>query len=98
MRGEQQVAVDKSPFFIGRRSTKDKIMPDLDLSKDDPKVYISRKHASITVVDGIYFINDLGSANGVRINGKRIPANVAQPLRNRDRIQMGQVDIIFVIS
>lgn len=98
MRGEQQVMIDKSPFVIGRRSTKDKIMPDLDLSKDDPKVYISRKHASITLADGIYFINDLGSANGVRINGKRIQASVAQPLRNRDRIQMGQVEIIFVIS
>ncbi len=37
-----------------------------------PSAKVSRQHASLSRVDGDYFIEDLGSANGVWLNGEKI--------------------------
>lgn len=34
--------------------------------------HLSRRHAELTVADGVLYIKDLGSANGTYLNGKRI--------------------------
>lgn len=34
--------------------------------------HLSRRHAELTVTDGVLYIKDLGSANGTYLNGKRI--------------------------
>jgi predicted component of type VI protein secretion system len=42
---------------------------------------VSRLHASFTVADGSLWVNDLGSRNGVYVNGQRV--------RDRTRLQVG---------
>ncbi len=34
--------------------------------------HLSRRHAELTVADGVLYVKDLGSANGTYLNGKRI--------------------------
>jgi hypothetical protein len=60
---------------------------------EDPLV--SRRHAQIRVrADGSAEVEDLGSRNGVRINGKRIDGTAA--LSHGDRIRLGTQELVFV--
>jgi hypothetical protein len=61
------------------------------LTIEDPLV--SRRHARITVADSGAQIEDLGSRNGVKVNG----AAIKQPtsLRNGDRLRIGTQELVF---
>lgn len=58
--------------------------PDCDLVIADP--YLSRHHARLVCHDGDWFIEDLGSYNGTRVNGERIFG--AHPLKPRDVVTL----------
>jgi len=51
---------------------------------------ISRRHARITLRDGRYWIEDLGSSNGTFVNSNRLQGD-AVALSNKDLIQLGQI-------
>jgi pSer/pThr/pTyr-binding forkhead associated (FHA) protein len=55
---------------------------------------VSRVHALITVEDGQYFLDDLGSTNGTFLNGTAITRR--QPLNDRDTIRLGESIFTFV--
>jgi diguanylate cyclase (GGDEF)-like protein len=52
---------------------------------------VSRRHARVLVVGTTVTIEDLGSANGVFINGERIQS---APLKDGDKIQLGGTTIL----
>lgn len=52
---------------------------------------ISRRHAEISCANGQYILRDLGSANGTFINGKRLDAGSAHPLKPNDLVQFGKI-------
>ncbi len=52
---------------------------------------VSRKHARIDVADGRAFVEDLGSVNGVFVNGERV--NGQRTLIDADRVVIGQQEI-----
>jgi two-component system response regulator AtoC len=54
---------------------------------------VSRKHARIRVEDGAAQIVDLGSHNGVAVNGA--PIEGEKPLASRDVVSLGNVTLIF---
>ncbi len=56
--------VTKDRFVIGRGKQSS------DLTLKDPNV--SRQHAMIEFQNGVYFMVDMGSTNGVEYNGQRI--------------------------
>ncbi len=56
--------------------------------------FLSSKHAQISMDEGEYFLEDLGSANGTFLNGEEIQ-DVAK-LKTGDRIGLGQVEFLFV--
>jgi hypothetical protein len=57
---------------------------------------ISRHHAEIVPdVEG-WTVADLGSTNGVRVNGRAIRG--AQPLRAGDRVELGSTEIVFELG
>ena len=60
----EKVAVNKDRFVIGRGKQSS------DLTLKDPNV--SRQHAMIEYQNGVYFMVDMGSTNGVEYNGQRI--------------------------
>jgi len=55
---------------------------------------ISRKHAAIELRDGSYVVKDLGSLNGVFVNGRRVGQD-GQSLKNGDEISLGRTKMVF---
>jgi hypothetical protein len=56
----------------------------------DPAV--SRKHAGIRKVNGLYELADLGSTNGVYVNGHKVPKKTLEP---GDIIRVGNTEAVF---
>jgi hypothetical protein len=84
---------------IGRWDADGGIFPDVDLDADDPEAKVSRRHARITVRDGRYFLEDLGSTNGTFVNrGKRLLPGQLQPLQDGDEIIVGKTFLRFHIG
>jgi EmrB/QacA subfamily drug resistance transporter len=65
--------------------------PECDLQLLDSEV--SRRHAKVTVRDGLAAIDDLHSANGTYVNGDRILEQ--RTLSPGDRIQIGEATIVL---
>ncbi len=55
--------------------------------------YLSRKHAEIAAVGGVWVLKDCGSANGTFLNGMRVERD--HPLHTGDRIRLGDTEIVF---
>jgi FhaA, N-terminal domain/FHA domain len=67
---------------------------DADVQVDDPNV--SRKHAEVRPSGASWTVRDLGSTNGVKVNGRRIQG--AQSLRDGDTITLGTSEIVFQLE
>jgi hypothetical protein len=81
---------------IGRWDADGGVFPDVDLDSDDPEAKVSRRHARITMAEGKYFVEDLGSTNGTFINrGKRLSPGTRQPLNDGDEIIVGKTFLRF---
>ncbi|WLT32230.1 FHA domain-containing protein [Geothrix sp. PMB-07] len=65
---------------------------ELDNTLRLPDPSISRHHCVIRKVGGGFEIQDLQSSNGVLVNGNRVQSS---PLRDGDRITLGQVQLTF---
>lgn len=74
-------ALDQERIVIGRGRH-----ADLALAEST----ISRAHAAIGFDQEGFFVEDLGSTNGTRVNGARI---TRQRLKNDDEIEMGKLRI-----
>lgn len=62
--------------------------PSCQLRLADPKV--SRRHARLTTIDDRVSVEDMGSANGVRLNGQR---GARFPIREGDRLTVGDTTL-----
>ena len=84
---------------IGRWDADGGIFPDVDLDADDPEAKVSRRHARITLRDGEYLIEDLGSTNGTFVNrGHRLTPGDRQPIKDGDEIIVGKTFLRFRVS
>jgi pSer/pThr/pTyr-binding forkhead associated (FHA) protein len=57
--------------------------------------FTSAHHARFQTVRGLWYVEDLGSTNGIRLNGHRILA--AQLLHKRDKVTIGRT-VVTVVS
>jgi Protein of unknown function (DUF3662)/FHA domain len=57
---------------------------------------VSRRHAEIRPDQGGWTIRDLGSTNGVRLNGR--PVRAPEPLHAGDLIELGTVSAVFKVE
>src|SRR3954470_5532809 len=68
---------------------------DCDIVLDDSNV--SRRHAEISPSGTTgWLIKDLGSTNGVRVNGRTVDG--PHPLESGDRVELGTVDVRFEVE
>jgi hypothetical protein len=67
---------------------------DCELVVDDPNV--SRQHAEVRPSGAQWTVRDLGSTNGIKVNGRRVTA--AQSLKHGDTIELGTTKIVFELS
>ncbi|MBW3539094.1 MAG: FHA domain-containing protein [Planctomycetes bacterium] len=79
------IVLDKTIVFVGRHPECDVVL------KDSRKV--SRKHCCIAQVDDRIVVRDLGSMNGVRLNGERI--NGETPVLPGDELIIGDVGYVL---
>jgi hypothetical protein len=84
------VGDEESAYFLTHAVTVIGRASECDLRIEDPGV--SRKHAEIRYSDGRVGVVDLGSTNGISVNGR--PAERAE-LKDGDRIDIGHTTLIF---
>jgi pSer/pThr/pTyr-binding forkhead associated (FHA) protein len=81
-------------FTMGRRTERQTTPPDVDLSADDAfSSGVSRRHATIRRSGNGIMLQDLDSANGTYVNGKRLSPHQEEPLTNGDVIALGRLKI-----
>lgn len=80
--GGEQVLLDKAILLVGRA-------PDCDVVLTGSKK-VSRKHCCIAQIQNYFVVRDLGSTNGVRVNGERIDSE--SKLAEGDQVAIGDVD------
>ena len=78
------VIIGSGGAVIGRSRDCDVVIPDEN---------VSRKHAEVRPSGGAWIVRDLGSTNGVKVNGRRVEG--AQSLRYGDRIDLGTSHLTF---
>jgi hypothetical protein len=84
----KRLVVSSSGAVIGRSR-------DCDVVLADPNV--SRRHAEVRPDDrGGWQVRDLGSTNGVKVNGRRIDGPT--PIESGDRLALGTADVRFVLE
>lgn len=81
---EKRIELEEEDVIVGR-------IPDCDIQLLVENV--SRRHARIIFHNEDYCIEDLGSKNGVYVNGVKVEKCV---LRKHDMIEIGGVKILFV--
>lgn len=84
---KERAAISKASFIIG------KLKEQVDLMLESKA--ISRLHAEITCVEGVYYIKDLNSRNGTFLNGERIESNKNYLLSNGDSIDFADQSCSF---
>lgn len=62
-----------------------------DIHVDDARC--SRQHCAVYQQEGDWFVRDLGSRNGTRLNGDKI--SVAMPVKSGDWIRIGKTKLLF---
>jgi general secretion pathway protein A len=82
----EQVQCAQFPFVMGRSNANELVIIDKE---------VSRRHALIDCISGIFVIEDLNSKNGILVNRKRRSRAL---LRSGDSITVGQLDISFQIA
>ncbi|GAB5440546.1 MAG: hypothetical protein Fues2KO_08950 [Fuerstiella sp.] len=61
-----------------------------------PSPSVSRQHAQIVQIEGEYFVEDLGSRNGSRINGRVIESRT--PLKDGDQVEFSNLPYAFFLT
>ena len=80
--GGEQIVLDKAILLFGRG-------PDCDVVLTGSRK-VSRKHCCVAQIQNYFVVRDLGSMNGVRVNGVRIDREAK--LKEGDQIVIGDVD------
>jgi hypothetical protein len=81
----QEIDLPQGDTLVGRSAN-------CQVTLDDPLV--SREHARIRIRDGAALVEDLGSRNGVQVNGQ--PAVGPTSIKNGDRVRIGTQELVFL--
>ena len=81
-RRNEDIAVGYVPFVIGKHTG----LADYILNKST----VSRFHVRITEEDGQYFLTDLNSTNGTKVNGRLLAANEKVVLSQGDEVWIAE--------
>ena len=73
-----EVALDRERITLGRGSDADVAIPDES---------VSHLHAALELAEGGFRLRDLGSTNGVKVNGSRV---AGADLKHGDRLELGK--------
>ena len=83
-------------FMIGSGLTLGNNKAKNDIALDDS--YASRAHARVDRQGLVYSVTDLASANGTKVNERRIAPNTPTPLNLGDKIEVGYTLMLFEMN
>lgn len=81
----QEIDLPQGDTLVGRSAN-------CQVTLDDPLV--SREHARFRIRDATALVEDLGSRNGVQVNGT--PAMGPTAIKNGDRVRIGTQELVFL--
>jgi pSer/pThr/pTyr-binding forkhead associated (FHA) protein len=96
--GDVLGVANREEVTLGRANEGQSILPDVDLT--DYQAYqqgVSRLHASLRIQGRQVKVVDLASANGTRINGKKIPPNEPRIVYHGDVLSLGKLKVQILI-
>ncbi len=89
--------VFKEITLIGRQDPVTGITPDIDLTDEDVKRSVSRRHAKLIHSNGTFYLaEEVGTLNGTYVNGKRIPTGILTPIKSGAQVGFGMLRLKFV--
>lgn len=83
----QEYYVIDNGITLGRSTKNDIVIKDK---------FVSKNHLRIAQRNSLYYIEDLGSANGTFLNGTKVNPGELMELQNNDKIGVGFIQFIFV--
>ncbi len=90
---------DSEDFSLGRATAGQPIVPDIDLAPYNAyETGVSRLHASINIRHRPVIVQDLGSVNGTRVNGKKLAPHSTTSLSHGDILTLGKLKIQVLIN
>lgn len=93
---ELVLPADKDVYVIGREDPASGSYPEVDLVPfGGEEGGVSRRHAQITRVGEVYYVEDLNSVNYTFVNRQKIAVGDPHPLRDGDEIRLGRVLLQF---
>jgi hypothetical protein len=93
-RASARLRVDGHTELLGQRGAVLGRSRECDIVLNDPNV--SRQHAEIRPSGGSWIVRDLGSTNGVKVNGRRIQG--PQSLKRGDVVELGTSRVTFELE
>lgn len=89
----------KGEVLIGRADPVSRVFPDVDLTPHGGyEAGVSRRHCRIFRQGDQFFVEDLGSTNGTRLNGQVIPPNQPYPLPDGATLELGLLRLTFKVK
>ena len=83
-----------TPMVFGRQDAEENFRPEIDLIPYGGFAGgISRRHASMTLINRRLHLMDMNSANGTYINDERLPPRKPVELRDGDKIRFGALSL-----
>ena len=86
----QEVMLEKVETTLGRAGSSDILL--------DQDTLTSRHHALLQHIGKHYEIHDLRSANGILVNGQKIPVETGFALQDGDHINIGEYELLFCLK
>ena len=83
--GSRVIAIDRAVILVGRGADCDVVIT--------TSQKISRHHCCVVQVDNSYYLRDLGSMNGVWLNGGRV--NREARMASGDKVAIGDTEFLF---
>jgi pSer/pThr/pTyr-binding forkhead associated (FHA) protein len=81
-----EIALEGEQIRLGRGTGADILVDDAS---------VSHEHAALELTTSGYRIRDLGSTNGVRLNGAKV---TSAELKHGDRLALGSVEFCYVVE
>ncbi len=67
----------------------------IDLEGYPEGKYVSHRHAQITKIKDVFYVEDLGSSNHTFVNQIKLAQGQAEPLKDGDIVRFGKVELTF---
>jgi ribosomal protein L40E len=82
---DYSIVLDRPVAEIGREALLSDYLSD--------KIYVSRRHAKLLIVEGKVFVENLSGTNHTYINNHRIEGDTPSPLNDGDELALGGMEI-----